>query len=80
MPQLVWRKSSYSVGQDGDCVEVAPHPGGLIRVRESDDPDFILTASPAAFAGLLRDLKRDIKAKTAPAAHHEAPRRAAGAP
>lgn len=32
----LWRKSSYS--SSGDCVEVAPVPGGVL-VRDSKNPD-----------------------------------------
>ena len=33
---LAWRKSSYSTGQGGDCVELAPLPDGTIAVRSSN--------------------------------------------
>ena len=33
-----WRKSSYSNGQGGDCVEVAADLPGLVAVRDSTDP------------------------------------------
>ena len=33
---LSWRKSSYSGGNGGACVEVADH-GGMILVRDSKD-------------------------------------------
>lgn len=32
-----WRKSSYSGGQGGDCVEVAARPAGHAAVRDSKD-------------------------------------------
>ncbi|GGU64058.1 hypothetical protein GCM10010211_31470 [Streptomyces albospinus] len=32
-----WRKSSYSNGSDGDCVEVADGLPGIIPVRDSKD-------------------------------------------
>ncbi len=31
-----WRKSSYSNGDGGDCVEIAESPG-TVRVRDSKD-------------------------------------------
>lgn len=31
----VWRKSSYSNGSGGECVEVAPGHPGVIPVRDS---------------------------------------------
>ncbi|MGH3778541.1 MAG: DUF397 domain-containing protein [Pseudonocardiaceae bacterium] len=33
-----WRKSSYSNGNGGDCVEVADLPDGGRGVRDSKDP------------------------------------------
>jgi hypothetical protein len=32
-----WRKSSYSGGQGGDCVEVAARPADQMTVRDSND-------------------------------------------
>ncbi|MGI5203881.1 DUF397 domain-containing protein [Spirillospora sp. CA-108201] len=34
----LWRKSSYSNGMGGECVELAALPGGIF-VRDSKDPD-----------------------------------------
>ncbi|MFJ9587374.1 DUF397 domain-containing protein [Streptomyces acidicola] len=33
-----WRKSSYSNGSGGDCVEVAPNLPGITPVRDSKNP------------------------------------------
>lgn len=50
---ITWQKSSYSGGGDGNnCVEVAVLPEGL-AIRESDEPDTVLTAPPARLAALL---------------------------
>jgi hypothetical protein len=35
---LIWRKSSYSSGQGGNCVEVAALPDGGMAVRDSKNP------------------------------------------
>ena len=35
----VWRKSSRSAGNGGDCVEVARNLFGAVAVRDSKDPD-----------------------------------------
>lgn len=35
-PELIWHKSSYSSGSQGDCVEVAACPG-TVHVRDSKD-------------------------------------------
>jgi hypothetical protein len=34
-----WRKSSYSNGNGGACVEVARNLTGAVAVRDSKDPD-----------------------------------------
>lgn len=34
-----WRKSTYSNGEGGDCVEVADGFPGVVPVRDSKDPD-----------------------------------------
>jgi Domain of unknown function (DUF397) len=35
----IWRKSSYSGSNGGDCVEVAVLPDDCLAVRDSKDPD-----------------------------------------
>ncbi|MEU5774536.1 DUF397 domain-containing protein [Streptomyces venezuelae] len=51
MPQ--WQKSSYSNGTDGaDCLELTLRRDALL-LRESDDPDHILTLTPAALSALI---------------------------
>jgi hypothetical protein len=35
----VWRKSSYSSGNGGNCVEVARNLPGAVAVRDTKDPD-----------------------------------------
>ncbi|MEO3871416.1 DUF397 domain-containing protein [Nonomuraea sp. B12E4] len=35
----VWRKSSYSSGNGGQCVEVAMNLPGVVAVRDSKVPD-----------------------------------------
>ncbi|MFF2079880.1 DUF397 domain-containing protein [Kitasatospora sp. NPDC058162] len=44
---LVWRKSSYSGGNGGDCIEVAPGFPGLVPVRDSKDPHGPILVFPA---------------------------------
>jgi Domain of unknown function (DUF397) len=34
----VWRKSSYSSGNGGQCVQVATNLPGMVAVRDSKDP------------------------------------------
>ncbi|MEU9579841.1 DUF397 domain-containing protein [Streptomyces chilikensis] len=54
---LTWFKSSYSGGEGGECVEVAPTPA-IIRIRDSKAPAHgTLTVRPhawSAFLGLAR--------------------------
>ncbi|MFD8751301.1 DUF397 domain-containing protein [Kitasatospora sp. NPDC059577] len=45
---LVWRKSSYSGTNGGNCIEVAPGLPGLIPVRDSKDPDGPVLVFPAS--------------------------------
>lgn len=53
-----WRKSSYSSGNGGQCVEVARNLPGGVAVRDSKDPDGpALIFTPAdweAFTAALR--------------------------
>ncbi|MFF7638783.1 DUF397 domain-containing protein [Streptomyces canus] len=45
-----WRKSSYSGGQGGNCVEIAETATATVAVRDSRTPAGpILTIDPAAF-------------------------------
>ncbi|MDX3570473.1 DUF397 domain-containing protein [Streptomyces sp. ID05-47C] len=53
MESTVWRKSSYSGDQGGECVEIAEAPAA-VAVRDSKTPAGpILTLRPAAFAEFL---------------------------
>lgn len=55
---LTWFKSSYSDGEGGDCVEVAPSPH-TIHIRDSKNPDgpriTLSTLAWAEFLGLALD-------------------------
>ncbi|KPI26512.1 DUF397 domain-containing protein [Streptomyces sp. NPDC054950] len=52
-----WQKSSFSGGSDGNnCLELASSTATL-RLRESDSPATILTATPAAIAHLLAGIR-----------------------
>ncbi len=39
LTQAVWRKSTFSNGSGGNCVEVAANLPGIVAVRDSKDPD-----------------------------------------
>ncbi|MFI7318073.1 DUF397 domain-containing protein [Streptomyces venezuelae] len=48
-----WQKSSFSGGAEGnECVELARDETNLL-LRESDDPDHILTLTPTALSALI---------------------------
>ncbi|MGD3110589.1 DUF397 domain-containing protein [Streptomyces sp. YGL11-2] len=52
-----WRKSSYSNGSGGDCVEVADGTPGVAPVRDSKDPQGpALTFSTAAWGAFVTAL------------------------
>ncbi|MDQ0683467.1 hypothetical protein QF032_002488 [Streptomyces achromogenes] len=57
MESSIWRKSSYSGDQGGNCVEVAQTLGGaagVVAVRDSKDPAGpVLTVEPAGFSRFL---------------------------
>ncbi|AGP53886.1 DUF397 domain-containing protein [Streptomyces rapamycinicus] len=54
----VWRKSSYSNGDGGDCVEVADNLPGLVPVRDSKNPDGPAILFPAgSWAAFIASLK-----------------------
>jgi hypothetical protein len=53
-----WRKSSYSNGQGGDCIEVADGIPGAVPVRDSKDPEGpALIFSADAFAAFVAGVK-----------------------
>ncbi|MEU4119834.1 DUF397 domain-containing protein [Kitasatospora sp. NPDC028055] len=51
-----WQKSSFS-GDAANCIYVAATADRAIKVRESDDPDTVLTTTPDALHVLLRGIK-----------------------
>ena len=53
-----WRKSSYSGGNGGACVEVAVLPDGGRAVRDSKDPDGLkLALGPDEWLAFTAGLK-----------------------
>ncbi|MFC4502244.1 MULTISPECIES: DUF397 domain-containing protein [Streptomyces] len=53
MESSIWRKSSYSSDQGGNCVEIAENPK-TVAVRDSKNPAGpIVTLRPAAFSDFL---------------------------
>ncbi|MFD8457158.1 DUF397 domain-containing protein [Streptomyces antimycoticus] len=66
MTTFVFRKSSYSGGEE-ECVEVAANVPGAVAVRDSKDSEGrILRFTPAAWAAfqgaLTQESKRNVRA------------------
>ncbi|MFJ9933532.1 DUF397 domain-containing protein [Streptomyces virginiae] len=57
---LSWRKSSYSNGEGGDCVEVSDDLPGLVPVRDSKQAGTgpVLVFPAASWASFIAALKR----------------------
>ncbi|MEV0218021.1 DUF397 domain-containing protein [Streptomyces sp. NPDC050704] len=56
MIDLNWQKSTYSES-GSSCVYLATTPTGTILLRESDDPEVVLTARPHQLAALIATLR-----------------------
>jgi len=58
LAQASWRKSSWST-YSGNCVEVAPLPGGQIAVRDTMDREsgHVLVLSGAAWNSFLSEIR-----------------------
>ncbi|WP_062712226.1 DUF397 domain-containing protein [Streptomyces regalis] len=56
MPELHWLKSTYSQ-EASACVYVATTPTGTVLLRESDEPENILTTGPRQLAALISALR-----------------------
>lgn len=55
----VWRKSSRSGGNGGQCVEVADNLSGVVGVRDSKDPTGpALVFGPAAWRAFVEHARR----------------------
>ncbi|MGW2542394.1 DUF397 domain-containing protein [Kitasatospora sp. NPDC001574] len=55
-PAARWRKSSYSNGSGGNCIEVNDAAPG--QVRDSKDPDgAVLTFSPACWQSFVAAIR-----------------------
>ncbi|MEV6987442.1 DUF397 domain-containing protein [Sphaerisporangium sp. NPDC051017] len=54
----VWKKSSRSGNNGGECVEVASNLGGVVALRDSKDPRGpVLTIAPAEWRTFLGGIK-----------------------
>ncbi|MFM9626739.1 MULTISPECIES: DUF397 domain-containing protein [Streptomyces] len=56
MPELTWQKSTYSA-EAANCVYVAASPAGTVHLRESDEPDVILTTRATGLQALICGVK-----------------------
>jgi hypothetical protein len=55
----IWRKSTRSSGNQGNCVEVADNLPGVVAVRDSKDRQGpVLTFAPASWASFVAHAKR----------------------
>jgi Domain of unknown function (DUF397) len=58
MTRAKWRKSSYSNGNGGACVEVARNLPGVVAVRDSKDPQGPgLSFEPDQWAAFISGVK-----------------------
>jgi len=58
--RAVWRKSSYSSGNGGACVEVARNLPGIVAVRDSKDPEGpALVFTPEEWLAFLDGVRAD---------------------
>jgi hypothetical protein len=54
LTHAIWRKSSYSGGNGGNCVEVARNLPGMVAVRDSKNPEGpALTLTQEEWRGFL---------------------------
>ena len=61
MDDMNWRKSSYSSGNGGECIEVAS-PEGAVAVRDTMQADTgpVLRFTPAAWRRFADQVKRSL--------------------
>jgi hypothetical protein len=58
LTRAIWRKSTYTGSNGGNCVEVASNLPGIVAVRDSKDPfGPALTFRNGAWQALLHDIK-----------------------
>ncbi|WP_329532778.1 DUF397 domain-containing protein [Streptomyces sp. NBC_01450] len=56
MTELNWQKSTYSEAASS-CVYLAATPAGTILLRESDEPEVVLTTGPGQLCALIAILR-----------------------
>ncbi len=53
----VWRKSSYSAANGGNCVEVGKAPAGAVAIRDSKNPGVSLTFPRDTWIDFLAEVR-----------------------
>ncbi|MET7852133.1 DUF397 domain-containing protein [Streptomyces avermitilis] len=57
MTELNWQKSTYSE-EASSCVYLATTPTGTILLRESDEPEAVLSTGPRQLSTLIAVLRK----------------------
>ncbi|MFJ8507175.1 DUF397 domain-containing protein [Streptomyces avermitilis] len=57
MTELNWQKSTYSEAASS-CVYLATTPTGTILLRESDEPEVVLSTGPRQLSTLIAVLRK----------------------
>lgn len=58
MSEVHWQKSSFSGGDaENACLELASSAGDLRHLRESDDPDVVVTTDAAKLRAFILGVK-----------------------
>ncbi|CAL9593209.1 hypothetical protein SUDANB145_05268 [Streptomyces sp. enrichment culture] len=58
LTNAAWRKSTYSNGQGGDCLELADNIPGTVPVRDSKNPAGpVLLLAPAAWSAFISGVR-----------------------
>ncbi|GAB2890703.1 DUF397 domain-containing protein [Streptomyces mayteni] len=58
MSNVTWRKSSYSNGEGGSCLEVADDHPGIVPVRDSKNPTGpVLTIPGGGWSAFVDSIK-----------------------
>ena len=62
MDSVSWRKSSYSSGSGGECVEVASHDGAVaVRDTKQSRVGLVLRFTPTAWRRFADRVKRSLR-------------------
>ena len=61
LSRAVWRKSTYSGGNGGQCVEVATNLPGFVAIRDSKDREgLVLVVRRQEWGVFIRGLKKEL--------------------